>query len=77
MGPENESSPAKPCQILAKCKTQLEATQSKMRQIEARRKFVCFLRESTRKQLEAKSGKTRHKFFDRSVNRRVVGSSPT
>ena len=36
-----------------------EATHSKMRQIEARSKFVCFLCESTRKQLEAKPGKTR------------------
>ena len=45
--------------ILAKCKTQLEATQSNMRQIEARSKLVCFLCESIRKQLEAKPGKTR------------------
>src|SRR5207249_5401376 len=46
-------------QILAKWDTQLEATQSKKRQIEARAKSVYFLCESTRKQLEAKSGKTR------------------
>src|SRR5262249_29446935 len=65
------------CQILAKRKTQLEATQSKMRQKEARSKSVCFLCESTRKQLEAKPGKTRQKLFDPAVNRRVVGSSPT
>jgi hypothetical protein len=67
----------KPCQILAKRKPQQEATRSNERQIETRTKFVSFLRESTRKQLEATSGKTRPTPFEPAVNRRVVGSSPT
>src|ERR1041385_1887425 len=47
------------CQILAKCWTQLATTWSKLRQIETRDKSVPFLPKSTRKQLEAKPGKTR------------------
>jgi hypothetical protein len=57
--PRSQTKARKACQIFAKYTTQLEATQSKLRQIETRAKSVHFLRESVRKHLEAKSGKTR------------------
>jgi len=49
----------KVCQILAEYRTQQEAIQSKLRQIETKAKFVCFLREaqgSNLKQSPAKQG---------------------